>query len=149
MLDRGLITQTLAMAPNYNFNIPVPDPFSTLLNICSTTTTNNITCTFPHLPEMKWLAGKKIYFTEQPGFYQLLVSPNIDCIFSLFLVPILWIFLSKLSNGRPRLPPSTPPTPPTPPTTPGPRDLDPLEDFVTFLSFCSKEYADQSESDLN
>ena len=143
MLDRGLITQTLAMAPNYNFNIPVPDPFSTLLNNC-----HNITCTFPHLPEMKWLAGKTIYFIEQPGFYQLLVSPTID--FSiLFLVPILWIFLSKLSNGRPRLPPSTPPTPPTPPTTPASRDPDPLEDFVTFLSFCSKEYADQSECALN
>ena len=38
--------------------------------------------------------------------------------------------------------------PPTTPTTSATRVPDPLEDFATFVSFCSKVYADQGESDL-
>ena len=63
-------------------------------------------------------------------------------------VPLVLTFLSQLSDGRPRLPSQpTPPTPPTSPPTPAPRVPDPLEDFATFASVCSKVYGNQGKCD--
>ena len=58
-----------------------------------------------------------------------------------------WV-LGVIKNVLSRPPPSSTPTPPTTPTTSATRVPDPLEDFATFVSFCSKVYADQGESDL-
>ena len=64
----------------------------------------------------------------------------------LFLIaPILWNLLQP-RGGRPRLPLLDPPATPTPPALRAP---DPLEDFATFMSFCSKVYADQGACDLS
>ena len=58
------------------------------------------------------------------------------------------VILTVIKNALSRPPPSSTPTPPTTPTTSATRVPDPLEDFATFVSFCSKVYADQGESDL-
>ena len=63
-----------------------------------------------------------------------------------FVVPLVLNFLSQLNDGRPRLPPTQAPTSPTSPATPAPRVPDPLEDFATFVAFCSKVYGDQGEA---
>ena len=63
------------------------------------------------------------------------------------LAPILLNLLSQ-QGGRPRLPPPLSDPPPETPETPAPRVPDPLEDFATFVSVCSKVYADQGECDL-
>ena len=62
-----------------------------------------------------------------------------------FSVPVI---LTVIKNVLSRPPPSSTPTPPTTPTTSATRVPDPLEDFATFVSFCSKVYADQGKSDL-
>ena len=94
----------------------------------TTSTTTTYQCDAHTYPLIPFILGG----TGRHSTYLCLIEINIFC-----SVPVV---LTVIKNVLSR--------PPTTPTTSATRVPDPLEDFATFVSFCSKVYADQGESDL-